>query len=243
MEIDKRITQIYICKNRLGDYNVTNVMTNITSRKRVLAFLERNQSATADEIARALRITPANARHHLSQLGGDGLVRETGTRPPVGRGRPPTVYRLGGQVDEEHAAPVLGALLGLLENETGGNLPDGWVEPVSRRLAGPGLVPQGVHITRRLSAATERLNALKYNARWEAHAAGPRIVLGNCPYRSLVEDHPSLCRMDAALLARLTGRGVTQSAKLELNERGLPFCLFLVENQENYDRTHFSPRT
>ncbi len=205
-------------------------MTNITSRKRVLTFLERSQSATADEIARALRITPANARHHLSQLAADGLVRETGARLQSGRGRPAKIYRLGGESAGEHAAPALDALLGFLEDGDGERDRGDWVESVAGRLTGLGLLPRGSPITRRLSAAIDRLTALKYHARWEAHAGGPRIILGNCPYRSIVDAHPALCRMDAALLARLTGQGVTQAAKLEPTARGLPFCLFLIEN-------------
>lgn len=205
-------------------------MMSITSRKRVLLFLERSQSATAAEVARALSITAANARHHLSQLAEDGLVRETGLRPPVGRGRPTKVYRLEIGADGENSARVLDATLEFLGETFGESARSGWVDFVAGRLAGQGILPRGAHITRRLSSAIDRLNTLKYHARWEAHAAGPRIILGDCPYARIIDTHPELCRMDAKLLARLTGQPVTQAAKLEPNERGLPYCLFLMNN-------------
>lgn len=205
-------------------------MTPITSRKRVLLFLERSQSATAAEVARALNITAANARHHLSQLVADGLVRESGQRQPSGRGRPVRVYRLATGAGGENAARVLAASLEFLEERLGESARAEWADFAAGRLAGPGVLPRSAHITRRLASAIDRLATLKYHARWEAHATGPRIILGECPYARIIDAHPELCRMDAALLTRLTGQPVTQAAKLEPNERGLPYCLFLIEN-------------
>lgn len=205
-------------------------MTTITSRKRVLTFLERSQAATAVEVARALNITPANARHHLSQLVADGLVRVTGQRLLAGRGRPTRVYRLGASAEGESMTHVLDATLDFLGENLGEAFHLQWAAFVAARLAGPGVLARSAHITRRLAAAIDRLNTLKYHARWEAHAAGPRVILGECPYAPVIDAHPDLCRMDAELLLRLTGQPVAQAAKLEPNERGLPFCLFLIES-------------
>jgi predicted ArsR family transcriptional regulator len=81
-------------------------------------------------------------------------------------------------------------------------------------------------ITRRLALAIERLNTLHYQARWEAHAQGPRVIFELCPYTPIIARHPELCRMDKFLLQELLGLEVSLSAKLELNTRGLPFCMF-----------------
>jgi predicted ArsR family transcriptional regulator len=72
------------------------------------------------------------------------------------------------------------------------------------------------------------LNELQYQARWEASAWGPRLILGHCPYAAIVSDHPELCRMDAFLLETKIGKPVEQTGKLQINDTGLPFCTFLM---------------
>ena len=49
-------------------------MAMTTARQKVLAYLKKNRLASAQEIARALHVTPANARHHLRILAADGRV-------------------------------------------------------------------------------------------------------------------------------------------------------------------------
>jgi predicted ArsR family transcriptional regulator len=71
----------------------------------------------------------------------------------------------------------------------------------------------------------DRLSALHYEPRWEARAAGPEIILGHCPFASIIARHPELCQLDAHLLEQGL---VRQAAKLEPNQRGLPICIFAV---------------
>ncbi len=84
-----------------------------------------------------------------------------------------------------------------------------------------------VPVTKRLVRAVARLNELHYQARWEASAAGPRAILGHCPYAAIVAEYTELCRMDAFLLETMFSSSVTQTAKLQLNDKGLPYCAFL----------------
>jgi predicted ArsR family transcriptional regulator len=86
-----------------------------------------------------------------------------------------------------------------------------------------------LHLMRRLARCVDRLNGLHYHARWEAHAAGPRIILGHCPYITIINEHPELCRMDALLLQGQLDHAVEQLVKLETSERGLRYCVFAVE--------------
>lgn len=69
---------------------------------------------------------------------------------------------------------------------------------------------------------------MHYQARWEAGAEGPRVILGHCPYVGLVEQHPQLCQMDASLLVELLDGDVRQTAKLEVGAGGKPFCAFVL---------------
>jgi predicted ArsR family transcriptional regulator len=66
------------------------------------------------------------------------------------------------------------------------------------------------------------LNQLHYQARWEAGAEGPRIILGQCPYAAVIGNHPELCRMDMSLLEGMLDTQVEQRVKLG------PMCIFLV---------------
>ncbi|MFZ5920862.1 MAG: helix-turn-helix transcriptional regulator [Chloroflexota bacterium] len=195
-------------------------MSVTTARQRILAFLEKNRSASARDVARALRMTEANARHHLGILAADGRV-EAVSRKGGGKGRPQKVYRLGGKLAGDNLALLLGALLdGLPPDER-----ERVLARIGRELAGsPGLT--GQPLMKRLSAAVERLNSLHYQSRWEAGAEGPRLILGHCPYSAVIAAYPELCRMDAALLEELLGEEVRQTAKIESG--GALQCVFAI---------------
>ena len=64
----------------------------ITTRHKILDYLKRNRTVSSRELARALQMTPANARYHLGILAADGRVEVISQRQE-GRGRPEKVYR------------------------------------------------------------------------------------------------------------------------------------------------------
>jgi len=200
----------------------------MSTRERILEILQTRPAMTADELANILQLTPANLRHHLGKLERDGRVIAAGTRPPRGRGRPQRLFSLphGGEGTDRLAGHLLDqALTGLepdqrtvflraLALRLGGEL-DRSTSPVR-------------HITQRLGAAVRKMNNLEYQARWEAHAIAPRVILGNCPYAAIIAEHPELCQVDAALLESQLGQPVKQTTKLERNPQGLPVCVFVV---------------
>jgi predicted ArsR family transcriptional regulator len=190
----------------------------ITTRQKILDYLKRNRSGSSRELARALHMTPANARHHLGILAADGRVELVSQRRG-GKGRPEKVYRLAGTLAGDNLSVLADALL----TEAGGSVE---MEALGQRIAGESAVA-GQPLMRRLVSTVERLNGMHYQARWEAGAEGPRIVLGHCPYGTVIEKHPELCQMDGALLAKLLGGEVRQTAKLEKGAGGLPYCVFV----------------
>ena len=203
-------------------------MPKPNARQRVLAYVQTHHGASAAEIARALRVTPANIRHHLSTLVADGLVKIVGERQEK-RGRPVQMYAAVDAASSEGLSGLAdAALVGWLES-----LPpdqrDSALGTLAARLADTLPETRSGPVIRRLAQAVTRLNALHYRARWEAHAQGPRVIFEQCPYATIIEKHPELCRMDTLLLKELLGAEATQSAKLERNARGLPFCMFLVK--------------
>lgn len=201
-------------------------MPKTTSRQKILNYLRKQATATPIELAKALRTTPANMRHHLARLLSDGLVEEGGRRMEAARGRPQVVYRLSRLALGDNLSALSAALLA----EFVEGLPESQQNVLLERLAGQMSAGQsaeaGTHITRRLAAAVEALNRMHYQAHWEAHATGPRLILAQCPYAAIIESHPALCRMDKTLLEGYLANPVEQLAKLEPTERGLPVCVF-----------------
>ena len=181
--------------------------------------MKRNRSASSREVARALQMTPANARHHFGILAADGRVEVVSQRQE-GRGRPEKVYRLAGTLVGDNLSVLADALL----TEADGKVE---IEAIGLRIAGESAAT-GQSLMRRLAATVDRLNAMHYQARWEAGAEGPRIILGHCPYSTIIDTHPELCQVDRTLLATLLGGSVQQTAKLERSAGGLPFCAFVL---------------
>jgi predicted ArsR family transcriptional regulator len=164
-------------------------------------------------------MTPSNARHHLGILAADGRVEVISQRQG-GRGRPEKVYRLAGTLVGDNLSVLVDALLAEADEDIE-------IEAVGRRIAGEHETA-AQPLMHRLVSTVERLSAMHYQARWEAGAEGPRVILGHCPYVGLVEKHPQLCQMDVALLAELLGGEVHQTAMLEMGAGDKPFCAFVL---------------
>ncbi len=190
----------------------------VTSRQKILEYLRRHRTASAGEIARVLRMTPANARRHLAILAADGRV-EIVSAHNGGRGRPEKAYHLSKALVGDNLAALTEALL----TEAGQGLS---MEAVGKRLAGEA-IPSALPLARRLSMAVERLNAMRYQAHWEAGPLGPRVMLGHCPYAAIIQKRPQLCLMDEALLRGLLEGEAVQAVKV--NSAHAPPCIFLLK--------------
>lgn len=199
-----------------------------TSRERLLDYLNAHHPLTAIEISQALRMTEANARHHLGILQSQGLVAVTGKRPAGGKGRPLLLY----SPSEQALGDNLGSLAEALLEELVADLPRAEqseaLARLARRMVAQTTAPrQGpVNLTQRLFSTVQQLNNWRYQARWEAHAGGARLVLGHCPYAAILPEHPECCTLDALLLERLLNKPVEQVARLAQDARGLPHCIF-----------------
>ncbi len=204
-------------------------MPKPNARQRILTYLQTHHGVTAAEMGRALRVTPANIRHHLSILTADGRARIVGERVGQGRGRPVQMYGLGDTASGDNLSGLAEAVLTGWLAALPPDQRDSALGALAARLAAIPAGERSSPITGRLARAVARLNTLHYRARWEAHAQGPRVIFEQCPYAAILEKHPELCRMDGLLLKELLGAETTQTAKLELNARGLPFCMFVLK--------------
>jgi len=213
------IMQIYICI--IGIIN----RMKPTTRLRILDHIRKHQTASVRELSHLMGMTGANIRHHLAMLESNDLIEIVGLRKE-GRGRPMHVYGLSRRVLGDGLDKLAGTLFDIWLNGTPDERREAGLRSLAERLVG--VTDINVPVMKRLVRTVARLNELHYQARWEASAGGPRLILGHCPYAAIVADHPELCRMDAFLLETRLGPSVEQTAKLQLSDKGLPFCAFLM---------------
>jgi predicted ArsR family transcriptional regulator len=200
-------------------------MTN--ARQKILNYIIEQQSATADELSKVFRVTPANIRHHLSILSGQGSLKIIGQKPRPGKGRPALIYSAAQQRDRNNLGQLADTLLSTLINsskpgETGLILHD-----IARRIVNQYPVDT-FNPTRRMYSSIRALNRMSYQAHWEAHIDHPRIMLGHCPYQTMLDHHPEICQLDTYVLQELLDTPVSQIEKLVLNDKGIAECIFLL---------------
>lgn len=189
-----------------------------TARHKVLAYLNKTRAASAREISRALKMSTANVRHHLRVLVSDGRLEVSTVRMGEKRGRPEKVYSLPRAVLGDNLSVLAEALL----VEAGSKVR---MDALAKHLIGEAdFASQPVG--KRLNLVIENLNQRSYHARWEAGPSGPRIIFGHCPYASIIEKHPELCVMDAALLEKLMGQSAEQLTKI--GRDGSLSCVFVM---------------
>ncbi len=204
-------------------------MPQVTARQKVLAYLGKQRPASAAQIGRALNMSAATVRHHLSVLTADGRISMAGARRTAGRGRPVKEYRLS----EKSLGDNLAMLSGVVLSEWLGKLSSAQREQALHAIA-KGLADQigrsdpKIPAAKRLALLMEALNARHYQARWEAGRDGPRILFAHCPYASIIEKHPELCQMDAIMLGEELDANAYQISKIDQKPSGAAYCVFAV---------------
>ncbi|HZD58617.1 MAG TPA: helix-turn-helix domain-containing protein [Anaerolineales bacterium] len=196
------------------------------TRQRILDYLGAHKTVTAAELSHALHVTAANVRYHLAILLEREQIESAGERDPKGRGRPAQTYRLSQKARGENLDTLSKALL----NEGLGSMEPREQEDFLKRLAQrlKGEMKVEGSLTQRLYQAVRRLNEMHYQSRWEAHAEAPHLIFEHCPYRSILAEHPELCRVDASLIEVMLDRPSEQKAKLAQDDNGGTYCMFVV---------------
>jgi len=206
-----------------------------TSRQRILEYVQGHYPLTAADLSQALRMTEANARHHLAILQERGLVQPAGQRLPEGKGRPSRLFMPSEKTLGDNLDQLAAALLEMVKDQGSPPNLDPAMRALAERIARPS---QGTvafqekssrSLTQRLTHAVQRLNQLHYRARWEAWRGAPRLILGHCPYAAIIQQHPELCQMDSHLLEALAQAPARQTSKLTADSKGTLHCIFLIE--------------
>lgn len=188
------------------------------TRKRILDILTNKDQITARELSHALRITQADVRHHLGNMLDEGLIIITGVKRDGRRGRPARYYSLAASAEEDNFDLLSSALLNAALEDADQQTKNVFLKQVAAKLIGE-FTPHGP-LVQRLVEAVSRMNSLGYEARWEAHADAPHLILAHPPFDKLYSRHPELNELDNYLVEYLLDEQVariTTSSFLEQN--------------------------
>jgi predicted ArsR family transcriptional regulator len=197
-----------------------------STRGRVVTLLGR-ASFTVNELARELDLTDNGVRAHLAVLERDSIVRQRGSvRRINGGGKPAYVYELtqeGEDLFPKAYDPTLRRLLDVLVERLGPEESEALLRSVGRRLAEEHTTrADGAHA--RLETAVEVLNELGGLAELEERDGAVVIRGYSCPLAGVTAEHPEVCRMAEALVAKVAGVPVHERC-----DRGEgPRCYFEV---------------
>jgi predicted ArsR family transcriptional regulator len=197
------------------------------TRLRILEYLRKNQTATAHQIGTSLGMTPADIRYHLAILEESGLA-EVIDRRVEGRGRPEKIYCVSSEILGSGLAELVEAMAVAWWGRLDGRPQESAIRLAAQALLGENGIDPALNLTRKLALLVDRLNQLHYRARWEAGAAGARVILGHCPYKKIIDRHPELCRLDRHLMESQLALTVRQVKKLEPGRDGYPRCIFVL---------------
>ncbi len=178
----------------------------------------KTRTASAREIARALKMSAATVRHHLRVMVADGRLEMSFVRGRDGRGRPEKVYSLPSSALGDNLSALGDAVL----TEAGISVR---MKALAKHLAGESNFANNP-LAKRLNLTVEKLNEMNYHARWEAGSQGPRLIFTHCPYAAIIGKHPELCGMDEELLENLMGDSATQLFRI--GQEASAICMFAV---------------
>jgi predicted ArsR family transcriptional regulator len=196
-----------------------------STRERIIDYLFEHRVATAPELSRALSLTAADVRHHLSQLVKHGTLANPGYRFTQLKGRPARLYALSKPLSRNNLDLLAHHLLAKLSEL---NPPEGLnslLKDIANRFAAD-VHGESSNITYRIYQTIIFLQHLNYDATWEARARSPLLIFGHCPFAAILDRHPEICLMDKYLLETLLGKPVHQTEKLTISSQGLPRCIF-----------------
>ncbi|MBC7223700.1 MAG: helix-turn-helix domain-containing protein, partial [Anaerolineae bacterium] len=182
------------------------------TRQQILEALRARGSATVQELADAVGVTPMSVRYHLQGLQEQGLVARAGEARLGRAGRPQHLYALvsrGSLPARLDYRTLLATLLEETRTLLGERAFEGWLLGAAARQAAPHAERlAGASLERRLREATGYLSRQGHWAQWHRDEEGLALHCYNCPYHPLPRGFPVLCQMDVAFVSGFLGQPV-----------------------------------
>ena len=200
-----------------------------SSRQRIIDFLVEHKVATASEFSRVLNLTAADVRHHLTLLTKQGSLSISGYKLTQHKGRPARLYTLSAPMARHNLDLLAHHLLLDISMHNSQEYYCARLKGIAERFTAD-THWETSNFTRRIYKTVKLLQDMNYDASWEAHAHSPQLILGHCPFGVIINQHPELCQMDSYLIESLLGTPVYQLKKLVISSRGLPQCIFILQD-------------
>ena len=166
-----------------------------SSRAQLLATLQATDAEfSIEDLSHETGLHVNTIRAHLDVLVAGGHVERI-HGAPKGRGRPPFAFRAaeGARSPFDDLARTLSDALDFA------NEPELARSTAERWAAKLGPLPSADTPDEAVEHAVETLRTVGFSA--EASTIGDSITIGNCPYATLIADHPVICDIHTELLA------------------------------------------
>ena len=198
-------------------------------REQILEYLRQNQTATVTELALALHITRQDIRYNLKPLLSEQLIEKLDPSPgkfSSGRGRPAARLKLTMKSRANNYAALAAGLLKYYLAQTS-RVPDKAAAQLAKWVfkSSPARSSSAMQV---INDLVEQLCSYEYQAHWEAHAAGPRIIMENCPYAEIINNFPELCSMDREFMKQFSGMRAELLQRFDKSPRIPPACIFKI---------------
>jgi len=180
-----------------------------STRQEILEILKIERTATVEDLASRLELTPMTIRHHLNVLQAQNLVTATKVRRSQKVGRPRLIYTLTEAADQlfpQNYGDLARRIVTELKETVGKEETCAIFRRVAKRLAtqAPPPVP-GQSFEDRLNQVTRFLEGQGLLTRWQKTDRGYVFINANCPYRRVAQEHGETCEMDVTLITELLG--------------------------------------
>jgi len=197
-----------------------------STRGRIVSLL-RAATRTVNELANELGLTDNAVRAHLLSLERDGLIRQSGVQR--GTRKPHFAYELAPEAENlfpKAYDAVVNQLITVLKGRLSPEVVEEVLREVGRSLAA-GHAPdeKDIDFEGRVQEALKALEALGGGARVEREDGNSFIRRGSSTLAVAVSDHPEVCELAEALVARIIGVPVHEHC----DRKDSPKCCFQVE--------------
>lgn len=177
------------------------------TRRTILEHLNLAGTASVEDLATATSLAPVTMRHHLGLLRDQDLV-DFRSRP-AGRGRPKHEYHLTVRgkavvVGDPHEALANRLVAAAKRWDSGAAR--ALMTDVGDQIAAEHAGAEDSGLRDRLLVAARALSDEGFVVRWQTGGEGAlHLIVTECPYESLREDHPEVCEMDQRVIERVMG--------------------------------------
>jgi len=204
-----------------------------STRQEILDILKIERTATVEDLAGRLELTPMTIRHHLNVLQAQNLVTATKVRRSQKVGRPRLIYALTEAADQlfpQNYSDLARRIVTELKETVGKDETRALFRRVANRLAkqAPPPVP-GQNFEERLDQVARFLEGQGLITRWQRTDGGYIFTNANCPYRRVAQEHGETCELDIALITELLGVVPKRRTSPQQEEVG---CSYLLEAPE-----------